>query len=139
MRHWPVMRRLNLLGTHYLLGHRAAWLPCALAPHLGLVATSAGSDAQTFTAGRALERVWLQATQLGLALQPMPASILYSQGDGGSATITTRFSGRLRDAWKELLPNAVPQMLFRLGHAAKPSILSGRVAADHLLKNGSGI
>lgn len=135
LRHWPIMRMLNLIGAHNMLGLRAAWLPCARSPHLGMIITLPGEGIQSFTAGRAFERVWLQATLFGLALQPLPASVLYTQGDGGGKILDTRLTACLRGGWKGLVGDAVPQMLFRLGHAPKPSVLSGRLAADRLLKN----
>ncbi len=37
LRHWRVMRAASRLGLHHALGLRAGYLPCALAPQLGLM------------------------------------------------------------------------------------------------------
>jgi nitroreductase len=129
MRHWPVMRALNLLGAHRLLGLRAADLPCRLAPHLGLIALAEESDWALLAAGRAFERVWLAATQLGLALQPMPAAALYALE--GAESVPVPLQRRLAQAWRALLPGLYPVMLFRLGRAAPLAVRTGRLPLEH--------
>jgi hypothetical protein len=67
LRHWPLMRVANALGAHHLLGLRAAYLPCALAPHLGLMLAGAPSEPlAAVQAGRSFQRLWLAAAAAGL-------------------------------------------------------------------------
>ena len=41
LRRWPLMRASTWLGAHLALGLRAGYLPCALAPHAGLLVVDA--------------------------------------------------------------------------------------------------
>ncbi|UUX94054.1 hypothetical protein [Aquabacterium sp. J223] len=139
MRHWPVMRGLAAVGAHRLLAQRAARLPCALAPHLGLLVADSRSAVATLQAGRGLQRVWLAATAAGAAFQPMAAATalaLQRPGDGWvSARGQQALQRRLDTLMDRLgLPDAAPVMFFRLGRAAAPSAVTGRTpAAGHLV------
>lgn len=129
LRHWGVMRIANGLGVHHALGLRAGYLPCALAPHIGLIVASGDAgDAANFQAGRAFQRTWLAAASLGLALQPMAAAtalVRQAPGNGWvSAGVKTELQ-RLLSAVCAAQP-AVPYMLFRLGRSTAPSSVTGR-------------
>ncbi len=93
---------------------------------VGLI-TSAGDSIQArFAAGRALERVWLTATRLGLSLQPHTASIfLFARALGGGESdfdgetmggllgLQARLRGAFRTGGSELF-------LFRLFPGCEP-------------------
>src|ERR1700690_972732 len=111
LRHWTIMKMLNLLGGYRLLGWRAADLPCRLAPHLGVISASDGADASLFAAGCAFQRVWLVTTRLGLALQPMPASALYALEGARKEGIPAAMQLQLQHGWQNLLSGRVPLML----------------------------
>ena len=129
LRHWKMMERLNRLGAHGLLGLRAAYLPCRLSPHLGLITTDSDPEGGAIAAGRAFQRVWLTATLLGLALQPMAASVVLplheTMGEASTDTKTLLVAG-----WKSIAPESTPLMLFRLGRAKPPTVTAGRLPAD---------
>ena len=126
LRHWPVMRMVNLLGAHYLLGWRACDLPCRLAPHLGLLAVKNTDDQSVIDVGRTFQRVWLTATSQGRVLQPMPASAIFAlEGASGEGVpIDTRQF--LANGWRSSLGDAIPLMLFRMGFAKPLPIVAGR-------------
>lgn len=124
--YWPLMRMLNRLGAHRVLGWRAAGLPCRLAPHLGVITAAGTDDLSVFGAGRAFQRVWLAATEQGLALQPMPASALYAVAGAHNEGIPAALQQRLEQGWAELVPGRRPLMLFRLGYAAPSPVTAGR-------------
>lgn len=136
LRHWPVMKMLNLLGGHRLLGWRAADLPCRLAPHLGAISVLDGADISLFAAGRAFQRVWLVTTRLGLALQPMPASALYALEGARAEGISDAIQLQLQEGWQNLLPGGVPLMLFRIGSAPPPVITTSRPPLEHYIVRG---
>lgn len=124
---WGVMRALNVLGMHKILGLRAGMLPCWQAPGLGVVVVDA-PDAETraVLAGRAFERVWLQATCAGLALQPLAASTvlpLQEQLPGGARPDVQQ---ALAAGWSRLMPEGFAMMVFRVGRAAPPSVRTTR-------------
>jgi hypothetical protein len=133
LRHWPIMHAANLLGCHRLLGWRSCDLPCRLAPNLGLLAAKS-IDAQTiFATGRAFQRVWLQATQLGRVLQPMPASALYALDGAHEEGIPTELQRALEEGWRKLSPGQIPLMVFRMGKAKPHAIHTGRQSLDDLV------
>jgi len=124
LRHWGVQRVANLVGTHRLIGLRSSDLPCRLAPHLCAIVAQGDDEPAAIQAGRLLQRVWLQATLLGLAVQVYAASTVYALDK--STAIDEKLRGRLASGWKELCPQARPFIVFRMGRAAQPSAPASR-------------
>ncbi len=142
LRHWRLMRAVNILGSHFALGLRSGYMPCALAPHMGLLMLNdANEDAAQVKAGRALQRVWLATEQDSLAFQPMAAATVLlrqiSAPDWVSANMQNRLDKRLQALCAELDvndPAARPYMFFRLGRAPAPTAVAGRRALQYFLK-----
>jgi hypothetical protein len=136
MRHWGAMQMANRVGAHLMLGLRAGYLPCARAPHLGLLLAQ-GDDRATaaFTAGRSFQRLWLAAAAAGLALQPMAAATALARQQAGGDWVSEPTQRELQRLLASLGPGAGarPQMLFRLGRARAPSAVSGRRPLDDYL------
>jgi nitroreductase len=91
------------------------------APVLAVLATDTDDRAAQVRAGQALERVWLAATQRGLALHPMNQILQLPD---------------LKEQVQALLPRPAmhPQITFRLGHAeAAPSDTPRRPVSEVLL------
>ena len=129
LRHWRVMRIANALGVHFALGLRAGYLPCATAPHIGLiVAGGEAGDLANVQAGRALQRVWLAAASAGLALQPMAAATALVRQAPGNGWVSAEVKAKLRHLLSTLCAGqpTVPYMLFRMGRCAVPSAVTGR-------------
>ena len=131
LRHWRVQRAANLVGTHRLIGLRSADLPCRLAPHLCAIVAQGEDEPAAIQAGRLLQRVWLRATLLGLAVQVYAASTVYALDN--STAIGEELRGRLASGWKELCPHARPFIVFRMGRAAQPSAPASRPPAATVL------
>ena len=134
LRNWRLMRPLTWLGIHHLIGLRAGLLPCWQAPTLGLLVTSLTLDQGAIAAGAALERVWLRATLLELAMQPLAASamlLLQSDLDEGASA---KLRSTLKSGWQTIAPGSSPMMLFRMGHAAKPAIRTAREPVNNYLR-----
>lgn len=126
-RHWSLMRPLALLGLHRVLGLRAGLLPCWQAPALGVLTTELPLEEGAIAVGAAFERLWLRATLMGLALQPMAASaVMGYQSPGVVDGASTQLRSRLTEGWRSILPATAPLMIFRLGRAQPPSIVSHR-------------
>lgn len=137
LRRWPVMRAATWLGAHHALGFRAGYLPCALAPHIGLLLAGGPSEARvTVQAGRAFERVWLAAAAEGLALQPMAAATALARQRPGPGWVTPGVKARLNELLLGLCHgiDAQPYLLFRLGRAAAPDVVSGRSPLEHHIR-----
>jgi hypothetical protein len=134
LRNARIARIFTAFGGAGLLAWRAAALPCALAPHLVLIATPRSGDdvADTLYAGRALQRTWLAAAQAGAAVQPFAACgalLRQTPGDGWVRTGTLqrllrqsrRLAGQLG-----LVGTYDVQIFLRIGKAALPSARTGR-------------
>jgi hypothetical protein len=134
LRHWPVMRFANWFGAHHLLGLRSCYLPCWLAPHLGVITVKKTDTASVFKAGRAFQRLWLTTTSLGRVLQPMPASALYAL-DGETTGIPAGLQLALAEGWKAQFGTLVPLMLFRIGRAQPSAVTAGRPPIEDFLES----
>lgn len=131
LRHWPVMNALRHIGFHHALGFRAGYLPCRLAPHCGVLTTRLPIERGALSAGRALERVWLEAQSGGLAFQPLVGSALLALPQYTDVPEVT--GERLRKGWKELT-DETPMMVFRLGRANPPATRTSRPALGACLR-----
>ncbi|MEO8299602.1 MAG: hypothetical protein ABI574_17545 [Burkholderiales bacterium] len=136
LRRWPVMRALHRLGAHQMLGVRAGYLPCALAPHLGLLMMRGLPDTLcNLQAGRAFQRLWLAATGFGLALQPMAAATTLVRQRPGDGWVSAAVHAQLLQGLAALAPAGEDEarMLFRMGRAPAPSVVAKRPPLDQLL------
>jgi hypothetical protein len=136
LRHWSVMRPLTVFGVPQFISLRGAYGPCWMAPHLCVLATSLGLERGPIAVGRALERVWLRAACLGLAFQPFAASALLALD--GYREVDERIRRGLVDGWRRICPDALPLMVFRMGHARPVSLRTGRPAVRELLAPPGG-
>jgi len=137
-RRWALMRPLTWLGMHRLFGLRAGWLPAWQAPALGLLASSLPLEAGAVAVGAALERLWLRASLLDLALQPLAASAVLMQPSAAAHGASDQLRASLTAGWQAIVPDATPLMVVRLGRAVLPSIRSGRRALAEYLVSTSG-
>lgn len=128
LRHWPVMRAAGWLGVPALLGWRAGGWPCATAPRLGLLSARADlGEVGWWQAGRAFERLWLAAQSQGLALQPMAATVALAVQAAGGGWVSPALQASLRSDLQRWVPAGwQPTMLFRLGVATIPRVVTGR-------------
>jgi hypothetical protein len=117
------MQALNFIGASHALGFRAAYLPCRLAPHLGVLVTDSSPEVGAVRVGRALERVWLKAESEGLAFQPLAAAALLALPE--YREVSTHAREVLTRGWRALVPGT-PMMVFRMGRATPPNARTGR-------------
>lgn len=104
---WLVARMAKLAVAwqdHVRGTHRADAEVLDGAPACGLVATGDDALPARLRAGEVFERVWLRATTLGLALQPMNQVLQVPELERETATLLPDDAGR-------------PQVVFRIGHA----------------------
>lgn len=126
LRHWPIMRAANALGAHRMLGLRAAALPGRLAPDMLLITVKATDDDAIFEAGRGLQRTWLGLTKLGRVAQPLPSAALYALPEACDDGIPGPLQRRLADGWRSHVPDAIPLVAMRIGHARVSRVVAGR-------------
>lgn len=128
MSSWPAMDLVGRLGGGRAL-EKPARKAIAAASAVGLVSVPGRTRAAYFAGGRAMQRVWLEATALGLAFQPMaPLTYLFARvelGDGeGLSPAEAAALRELRGRFTAVLPDAAGRgepMLFRLAHAPPPT------------------
>lgn len=124
LRHWPRQSWLNRFGMHHISGWRNAALPCMLSPHVGAIGARGDLDAAAVTAGRCMQRTWLQATALGLSFQVFAAAPLYMQDE--VVCVPPALRDRLVEGWSALWKGSRPFLMFRLGRAAAPRLRTAR-------------
>lgn len=132
LRHWPVMRRVNHLGGNYIIGLRSAVIPALLSPALGIVSTQHSSRADIIQAGRALQRIWLKASDMGLAVQPFAAAGILALGHINiPATRQQNQIQKIKNLLQEITPEYQGLIFLRIGKSGRHRIeRSGRRAAD---------
>ena len=129
LRRPALMTLFNRLGAASILGWRSAWLPIRLSPGLCLLVIPSTTRADVLAAGRALQRVWLQATLEGLSVQPYAAAGVLSLGFVPIEPAFQRPLSHLRAALGELSAPGHGLVFLRLGHArSTPRVRSGRRA-----------
>lgn len=70
MRHWRIVKLANVLGLSKIIGFKC-WWNVRSAALIGQIAVKKYDRPAFIQAGRALQRVWLEATRQGLAFQPI--------------------------------------------------------------------
>ena len=124
-RPWPAMRAANLVGLGRLVALNSR-LSMARSPLAGLVCVPSPEPRDFLVGGMAIERIWLTATSLGLAFQPMTAITLFRLRWqlGGKSDFSRHHQVLLEKVWTgfehlypELGSGAWPVLLFRAGHA----------------------
>ena len=138
LRHWALMRPLTLLGVHRLIGLRAGWLPCWQAPALGLLATTLPIDKGALAVGAAFERLWLRATLLDLALQPLAAAAVLPLQSTSDCGASDELRSGLTRGWQSIAPGCTPLMVFRMGRALPSKIKASRQPLAMYMRRGEG-
>jgi hypothetical protein len=137
LRSWSVVRMLRGAGIRRpieLLTRRAIERSSAV----GLL-TVVGSDRHAYLrGGRALQRVWLTSTELGLAFQPLAVLpylfARFEHGDGflpGEAEVVGELHHQFSSCFA-VHSDTAKVMLFRVGEAPQPSIRSARLPLDRV-------
>ena len=125
LRHWPLMRALNLFGGAWLMGFRSSVLPAKLSPGLALLCCDEKHRSSIVDLGRALERLWLRATVAGLSLQPYAAPGVLSLGFVELETHWHEQMKVIREDMQQACPDAYGVLMLRLGRAGKAHVSSG--------------
>ncbi len=129
LRRPAVMSMLNRLGAASSLGWRSAWLPIRLSPGLCLLVIPSTARSDVLAGGRALQRVWLQATLDGLSVQPYAAAGVLGLGFVPIEPAFEQSISRLGPALSKLCESGYGLVFLRLGYArSAPRARSGRRA-----------
>ena len=131
---WSVMQALNGLGLSRFIARQDAKL-YATGAGMGALLVRENADSRDFLfAGRAMQRVWPTATQLGLFMQPL-AGLLFAAmrlEGGGDDQFSARHADSIRASDRairdtlRLGPGSKVAMMFRLGHSAPPTAVCSK-------------
>lgn len=131
LRRPALMSMFNRVGAASGLGWRSAWLPIRLSPGLCLLVIPSSGRSDVLAGGRALQRVWLQATLDGLSVQPYAAAGVLGLGFVPIEPAFSQQLSRLRSALRELCGSGHGLVFLRLGYArSAPHIRSGRRTSE---------
>jgi nitroreductase len=121
----------------------AAWDSVAAASAMGLLSLDSDSRETWIAGGRAMQRMWLEATALGLAMQPMTVVLYqFEMLAGESASVYTDTEVTMLRALEERLyrvfrrPHGAAALLFRLAHVGEEAERSLRLPAEWVLSAG---
>lgn len=111
------------------------------APAMGIIVSKMESPEDAVRAGMTLERVWLQITKEGLALQPL-AGIFYlnlAVQAGDASSFSSEEQKLITDSYNEIrktfkLDNSVSYFMFRVGYANPASARAVRFSVDEVLE-----
>ena len=139
-RNWKLAILFNFLGLPNVISSENAlvYQKCAA---FGLLSSSNSNPESFIKAGRAFQRIWLQATTYNLSIQPVSA-ILYLDArikEEGRGDFSEKFSEDISKASLEItqsfhITNETPIMLFRIGFSSEPTAVSSHVKPRLKLK-----
>jgi nitroreductase len=128
LKHWSLVRRLNLLGLSRVAAMKSGALIRGSSA-VGLITVPDASPEAFLQAGRAFQRVWLRATLEKLSFQPMTGFVLLQLRCllGDHHGLTEEQVELLASTGKELttvfagVAGKMPALMFRIGKAKAPS------------------
>ncbi|TWT89720.1 hypothetical protein Mal64_00990 [Pseudobythopirellula maris] len=141
LRSWPLARIANSLGFSRGVARQASQ-EVLTSSGVALLSVDAANPECFVEGGRALQRVWLEATRLGLAFHPMaslPVFVAHAKRSCHS-TLPPRQRGlitRMLDELHEQFPSLgdrTLQMSFRVGHGVPPARRTLRYSTEQVLQ-----
>lgn len=143
LRPWPRMQQMNRVGFSRLFA-RNSIVQIRRSGAIGALFVERPGGFGFLNAGRALQRIWLTATRMQLAFQPVGALPLFLRrlavfGESAFEPHHARALSRARDEFEHLFPEAqdrVATILFRVGRCPPPSARSFRYKIEEIEMNG---
>ena len=146
---------LDLVSRDDVMGHLADWRAGAvlgmrvkasvmLSSALAVVTVPHADPIWYVRGGAAMQRFWLGADRLGLALQPVSPLFLYARDEEELRTLSGeryldemhQLAGRFNEFW-ELGEGEAPVLVFRVFKALAPSVHSVRLPLSHVLSRAN--
>jgi hypothetical protein len=133
---YPLTAFLNRFGLSRFVAAKATRLARSAAA-LGAVVIPASTSLDYLNAGRLMERVWLEATRLGLSFHLMTGITFLMQSvaenaDLGLSAGQSVLLDRLRQEAEKIcgLDGEIIALFFRIGHSKPPQVRSLRLSLD---------
>jgi len=133
-KNWSVLNVMNkIVGASKMIVKENAE-KYAKSGTLGAIIVNGNSSEDFVRAGRAVERVWLAAAKLGLAVHPCTGVLYFNEQvrDGGSANFSKEHLALIDSSYKDIVSvfgaegKTIP-MLWRIGYADPPTARSMRM------------
>jgi hypothetical protein len=132
-KHYDVVQVLNLVGVSHIIAANARKLARSAAA-IGVISLRGNGAQDYLVCGRALERVWLEATRQKLAFQVMTGitCLMGRVMDNDPGSLNASHAALVREGHQtlsSLLGNSeeTPMIIFRVGFAPLPSVRSLRL------------
>ncbi len=132
----PTVRKLfSRIGLPRFIAYQDAQLYATGSVAGGILLTDESAKSY-LTAGRALERLWLTATALGLAFQPLIGMVFIAyRSETGRGTLSLAHAAEMQEALvrtRTVLGGTgkIPALLFHAGVAPAPSVRTSRRQPD---------
>ena len=131
-RFWPIMNVLNKSGLARIIAkeNAGAYSSCAL---IGAIIVE-NRDEAFLTAGRIMERIWLQATEMKLSLHLITGVLFLWQRIrvGEAKEFSKEHINLINNAYKAMAqifgkPRGIIALLFRIGDGDEPSARSSKL------------
>jgi nitroreductase len=142
LRHWSMVRALNGAGLSRIIGKKAQRLALS-ASAIGMVTMPDDKNIDFLNGGRIVQRVWLEATRMGLRFHPMTGFVFLMQrvSAGNTEGLAESHIGMIRSAEQGLrtaydLKKETVVMLFRVGYGASPMARSLRLPLESIAEEG---
>ena len=140
-KNYPLLQALNFFGVSKLIAKNAEKLALS-ASALGIVTVDGNADREFITGGRLVQRVWLEATRLGISFQPMTGITFLMQrvAEGEVGSLSPSQVGLIGEARHELaaaynLTNETVIMMFRIGQGSSPIARSLRLPLESFIQS----
>lgn len=140
LKNWSILQALNKFGLSKIAAKQAEKL-CLSASAIGIIIVDGNTDEDFLTGGRLVQRLWLEATRMGLAFQPMTGLTFLIQRVLAKETkeISTEHIRLIMNAFYSIvsafnLSKESMVMLFRIGHSSPPAARSLRLSVDQVVK-----
>ena len=140
LKNWSILQALNKFGLSKIAAKQAEKL-CLSASAIGIIIVDGNTDEDFLTGGRLVQRLWLEATRMGLAFQPMTGLTFLIQRVLAKETkeISTEHIRLIMNAFDSIvsafnLSKESMVMLFRIGHSSPPAARSLRLSVDQVVK-----
>ncbi len=133
---WPIMNFLNLLGISKALADHTKKLALSSGALLAFCVEKFDEEA-FFDVGRAMERIWLKATEKGLAVQPLAAVPLFSfrWKTGDKFSFSPKHQKLMMRIEKRCHSLGISNcaMILRIGRATSPEVYAPRKSPESFL------
>ncbi|ABB32274.1 nitroreductase [Geobacter metallireducens RCH3] len=139
LKSWPLVDFLKNFGVPRIIAGSARKLALSAAA-IGVVSVPGKGDKDCIAAGRLIERVWLEATKLGLSFQLMTGITLLMRRvlDGETENISSQHGELIKKAYGTLanrfgVEDGSLFIMFRVGRCGPPSVYSMRYPIDKVI------